>query len=271
MATAATKHRKYVSGATLSLGGIMEVVGDLVTPKVTGADKEEKLASLCPTCGPTSPTAVSQYYGCEHNHGPFSIGEVLKGKQNEDESWVVVTKEQADSARKSDLPDKQMNIEVHRRSDMASKFQVAGNTYIFLPTGPSKLYGILLDWLDSHGSEYVLCGLINLRGVDNFMTVQRGVNGNLMLSQVVWPEDMKEFDAPVYDVDKKLSKLAGEFIEKAISDFEPDAYRKEKRDRIKVLIDTVAAGQPVVVKPKAQDSGDDLMAALEDALSKKAS
>lgn len=268
--TAATKHRKYVSGATLSLGGIMEVIGDLVTPRVSGADKEEKFVSLCPECGPDAPAKVNQFYSCEHKHGPYSIGEVLKGKQNEDESWVVMTKAQADEARKSDLPEKQLNIQVHRRSDVSGEFQESGNTYIFLPSGPSKLYGILLDWLDNHGDEYVLCGLINLRGVDNFMTVTRGVNGNLVLQQVVWPEDMKEFGSPDYEVDEKLSTLAGEFIEKAITDYEPEAYRKESRDRIKTLVSTVAAGQPVPApKAKAKDDSEDLMAALESALAQQ--
>jgi len=74
-------------------------------------------------------------------------------------------------------------------------------------------------------------------------------------------------EADVEVTDREL-KMARQLIDSLTTDFEPDQYEDEYRQRVMDLIDAKAAGQEVVVEPSAAEPSrvEDLMAALEASL-----
>jgi DNA end-binding protein Ku len=75
-------------------------------------------------------------------------------------------------------------------------------------------------------------------------------------------------DSKELKVSDREVKMAQQLIDSLSSDFEPEKYRDEYRDKVLELIEKKASGEEIAVQPEAPkpDKVPDLMAALEASL-----
>lgn len=250
--------RPYVSNVTLSLGP-MDVTGAIYPPKITGS--EIKLVSVCPAC--EEPHKVSQFYRCtEVDSHEFTVGELDRAKQVDD-SLIRVSAEEAAAARKSQLPDNILELHVHRRDDIQGRTLEAGTTYVFRPKTTMKFYGVLIDLLKNR-PDLVLMGHMNLRGKDKLMQITVELNNQLVMREMMWPEEVDIYADPVYDYKDSLLAVAEQFVEQSITEFDSDEYRRQDKERIEALVEAAASGAPAptLTKKSKEESDDDLEAML---------
>ena len=113
-----------------------------------------------------------------------------------------------------------------------------------------------------YGKEY----LAALRPVENVLCLD-----TMHFSDEVVPAEKMEAADEKGKVDARELKIAEQLIDSLTTDFKPEAYHDEYREKVMELIEQKAKGEKVVVRPeadKAPRSGGDLMAALEASLQK---
>jgi DNA end-binding protein Ku len=89
----------------------------------------------------------------------------------------------------------------------------------------------------------------------------------LFADEVIPPESLEELaagDGEIQTSDRELA-MANQLIDSLASDFEPEKYRDEYRERVLDLIERKAQGETIVIEePEAEpEKVPDLMAALE--------
>lgn len=262
--------RAYSSDVTLAIG-MLSVNGDLRTIPVPNKDKESQLHSVCPDC--ETPTQfMKAALTCEDDasHGPFVKAQIKYGKQVGDKI-VVVDPTAAAEARKSVLPEKSLALQVHKREDVANSTFPMGNAYVFTPKGDTRFYAILVELLRKR-KDVVLLAKANLNSADHLIMLDLEMDDQLVVRDMIWPEDMKTFEkvaAPeMTQKDKaKLLAQAETLLDVSIEDFDKEEYRKDSKARIAEVI-AAADGAPSAKKPKvvAKEKAEDLSAALEAAI-----
>lgn len=249
---------------------MLSCIGNLYTMIVTNADKDETVKSVCPTC--TSPTEfLGQRLICKQDkdHGPFERADVLWGQLDGDKKIVKVDKAKIDAARASQRPEKEMELRVHRRDDVRAATFPSGNSYVFRPEGSSKLYGILVDVLKER-PDLCLVSCTNIRNKDHVVMVDLALNDQLVVRDMIWPEDMTEQPTIEYDYPANMKAQATMLLDASVEDFVLADYKKEARERVVATIEE-ARGVPATSKKpsakKAVKSDDDSLAqALEAAI-----
>lgn len=254
-----------VGNFILSLGA-MEVNGKLLYTKVKNADKDEKFTSLCPECESTD--GVKQYYegiGC--GHGPFTMKDLAKGKEQDDGTIVRLTADEVKQARTSLLPENIVELNVHRAEDVAGKVMAGDNRYIFTPNGSSKLFGLLIDLIEKR-PDLVFMGLTNIRKIDKLVRISVDLNRQLVVTELLWPEHLAEFETPSVDYKAALLDQAEMLAENSVAEFDLKEYSKASRERIAELLASKTGATPTA-KPKkkpVKNDDDDLADALAAAI-----
>jgi DNA end-binding protein Ku len=90
----------------------------------------------------------------------------------------------------------------------------------------------------------------------------------LFFDEVVPAEALDGLPGADNEVSERELKMARQLIESLSTDFEPEKYRDEYRDRVLALIEQKAEGAEIVAQPSAEEPAKvvDLMAALEASL-----
>jgi DNA end-binding protein Ku len=90
----------------------------------------------------------------------------------------------------------------------------------------------------------------------------------MLFADEVNPLDELDLPGPDVDVTEREEKMARSLIDSLTTDFEPEKYRDEYRERVLQLIEQKASGQEIVVEDAAEEAPRvvDLMAALEASL-----
>ena len=91
----------------------------------------------------------------------------------------------------------------------------------------------------------------------------------LFADEVVSPEDLDDLpDGKELKASERELTMAQQLIDSLSSDFEPEKYRDEYREKVLELIERKAAGEEIAVQPEAPEPKKvpDLMAALEASL-----
>lgn len=257
-----------VSDITLSIG-MLSTLGSLYTIPKPNAGAEERTKIVCPDCD--TPTQFpSQKYIC--NDDPTHVhtsGEMAKGKQI-DGKIVKLDADALTEARASVLPEKELSLQVHNREDVERYTFPQGNAYVFIPHGSGPLGAILLDVLKKR-RDLCLIAKTNIRKQDHLMMVDVELNDQIVVREMLWPEDMKQFPAVPHDkATPKLMAQAEMLLEASVEEFDVHEYKKDSRERIAALVEEAAAGTAPKTKTAAKKqkkaSDDDLSAALEAAL-----
>lgn len=233
--------RAYLTGVTVGFEGLpMEMVGDLINP--TKTTKDEQFVTVTPD---DPPRRIKQVFVDSADLTRIvARDEARQAKEMADGTLVVVDADAVKEARRvSDLPERRLDLRIFRRSEVESRLCVGGKGYVFEPSGAAVLYGVVQRFLRER-PEYVLMGRINLgaRSGEKIMQFSTGVAGNLMVSELVWPEDVVEFETPTWDVVDKVYDTSVMILEASVAEFDPTEWEKAARQRLR---DLVASGTPV--------------------------
>ena len=137
--------------------------------------------------------------------------------------------------------------------------------------GATKAYKLLLDAMKD--SNKVAIARLVLR-TKQYLAAIRPMGDVLCLEtllfadEVVPSESLEGLPGPDAEVSERELKMARQLIESLSTDFEPEKYRDEYRERVLALIEQKAEGQEIVAQPAAEEPAKvvDLMAALEASL-----
>jgi DNA end-binding protein Ku len=197
--------------------------------------------------------------------------DIVKGYELTKERYVVITPDELETLD----PEKSRTIDIEDFVDLADIDPVYyDHPYYLVPDkGATKAYGLLLNAMEESGK--VAVARVVLRSKEHLVAI-RPAPGNvltmetmLFADEVVPPEELDELpEAKDLKASERELTMAQQLIDSLSSDFEPQKYRDEYREKVLELIERKAAGEEIAVQPEAPEPKKvpDLMAALEASL-----
>ncbi|MET0686095.1 MAG: Ku protein [Solirubrobacteraceae bacterium] len=200
-----------------------------------------------------------------------SFEDIVKGYELTKDRYVVITPDELETLD----PVKSRSIDIEDFVNLADIDPVYyDHPYYLVPDkGSAKAYGLLLDAMRQ--SDKVAIAKVVIRSKEQLVAIRPAPGGVLMMEtmifadEVVSPESIDDLPDPDdLNVSDRELKMAQQLIESLTSDFEPEKYRDEYREKVLELIERKASGQEIAVQPEAPEPAQvpDLMAALEASL-----
>jgi DNA end-binding protein Ku len=193
--------------------------------------------------------------------------QIVKGYEIGPDRYVTISPEELESLE----PQKTRTIDIEdfvELEDIDPMFY--DHPYYLAPdTGAAKAYRLLVDAMDSSGK--VAIARVVLRSKEHLVAIRPrsgvlAMETMLFADEVISPDALDELsgDGEVETSDREL-KMAQQLIDSLTSEFEPEKYRDEYRERVLDLIERKAQGETVVIEAPAEEPAKvpDLMAALE--------
>src|SRR5918998_4645443 len=196
--------------------------------------------------------------------------QIVKGYEIGPDRYVTITPEELESLE----PEKTRTIDIEDFVDLDDIDPIFyDHPYYLAPdTGAAKAYRLLVDAMDESGK--VAIARVVLRSKEHLVAIRPrsgvlAMETMLFADEVISPDALDELsgDGEVQTSDRELA-MAQQLIESLTSEFEPEKYRDEYREKVLDLVERKAAGEEIAVqaeapKPKAVP---DLMAAPEASL-----
>jgi DNA end-binding protein Ku len=192
---------------------------------------------------------------------------IVKGYEIGPDRYVTITPEELDAL----APEKTRTIDIEDFVDLDQIDPIYyDHPYYLVPdTGAGKAYRLLLDAMEK--AAKVAIARVVLRSKEHLVAIRPrdgvlALETMLFADEVISPDTLDEVPA---DGDSKTSKreldMAEQLIASLSSEFEPDKYRDEYRERVLDLIERKAQGEQIVIEapPEQPKQVPDLMAALE--------
>jgi DNA end-binding protein Ku len=197
--------------------------------------------------------------------------DIVKGYELTKEHYVVITPDELEALD----PEKSRTIDIEDFVDLAEIDPVYyDHPYYLVPDkGAAKAYGLLLNAMRE--SDKVAIARVVLRSKEQLVAIRPAPGNVLMMEtmifadEVVAPDDIEDLPAAKdLKVSAREVKMAQQLIDSLSSDFEPEKYRDEYREKVLELIERKASGEEIAVQPEAPQPKQvpDLMAALEASL-----
>jgi DNA end-binding protein Ku len=197
--------------------------------------------------------------------------DLVKGYELTKEHYVVITPEELEALD----PEKSRTIDIEDFVDLADIDPVYyDHPYYLIPDkGAAKAYGLLLNAMRESGK--VAIARVVLRTKENLVAIRPAPGNVLMMEtmifadEVVPPDEIEELpEAKELKASQRELQMAQQLIDSLSSDFEPEKYQDEYREKVLELIERKAAGEEIAVQPEAPEPKQvpDLMAALEASL-----
>jgi DNA end-binding protein Ku len=199
---------------------------------------------------------------------PFE--EIVKGYEITPERYVLISTEELEAL--DPKATKTIDIEDFVDLDQIDPIFYDHSYYLAPTAGGAKPYRLLLDAMRESGkvgigrlvlrTKQQLCAL---RPTGDVLTVSTMLFGD----EVLAPDRLDELDAVAdAEASKRELTMARQLIDSLSSEFDPDRYHDEYRERVLELIERKAAGEEIAVEPAAEEpaAAPDLMAALEASL-----
>ncbi|MBA2630018.1 MAG: Ku protein, partial [Thermoleophilaceae bacterium] len=191
---------------------------------------------------------------------------LIKGYEIGPDRYVVISPEEIEALE----PEKSRTIDIEDFVDLEQIDPIYyDHPYYLIPdTGAEKAYRLLLDAMDSAGK--VAIARVVLRSKENLVAIRprdgvMAMETMLFADEVVPPESLDDMPAKAKKTTKRELEMAEQLIESLTSEFDPERYRDEYRDRVLELIERKAQGEEIVVDTPTEEPKKvpDLMAALE--------
>ena len=193
--------------------------------------------------------------------------QIIKGYEIGPDRYVTITPEELDSLS----PEKTRTIDIEDFVDLDEIDPIYyDHPYYLAPdTGAWKAYQLLVDAMEDAGK--VAIARVVIRSKENLVAIRprHGVlamETMLFADEVVPTDSLDEMttDTAVKTSDRELT-MARQLIDSLSSDFEPEKYHDEYRERVLDLIERKAQGETIVIEEptKEPEQVPDLMAALE--------
>jgi DNA end-binding protein Ku len=193
--------------------------------------------------------------------------QIIKGYEIGPDRYVTLTPEELDSLS----PEKTRTIDIEDFVDLDEIDPIYyDHPYYLAPdTGASKAYQLLVDAMEDAGK--VAIARVVIRSKENLVAIRPrdgvlAMETMLFADEVVPTDSLDEMttDTAVKTSDRELT-MARQLIDSLSSDFEPEKYHDEYRERVLDLIERKAQGETIVIEEPTEEPEQvpDLMAALE--------
>jgi DNA end-binding protein Ku len=193
--------------------------------------------------------------------------QIVKGYEIGPDRYVTITPEELESLE----PQKTRTIDIEDFVDLEDIDPMFyDHPYYLAPdTGAAKAYRLLVDAMEQSGK--VAIARVVLRSKEHLVAIRPrsgvlAMETMLFADEVISPDSLDELsgDGEVATSDRELT-MAKQLIDSLTSEFEPEKYRDEYRERVLDLIERKAQGETVVIEApdEAPAKVPDLMAALE--------
>jgi DNA end-binding protein Ku len=193
--------------------------------------------------------------------------QIVKGYEIGPDRYVTITPEELDAL----APEKTRTIDIEDFVDLDEIDPIYyDHPYYLAPdTGASKAYQLLVDAMEDAGK--VAIARVVIRSKEQLVAIRPrdgvlAMETMLFADEVVPTDSLEEMatDGNVKTSDRELT-MARQLIDSLSSDFEPEKYHDEYRERVLDLIERKAQGETIVIEEPAKEEEPvpDLMAALE--------
>jgi len=191
---------------------------------------------------------------------------LVKGYEIGPERYVIITPDELDSVQ----PEKTRSIDIE---DFVELDQIDpmyfDHTYYLAPgTGAAKAYALLLKAMEETGR--VAVARVVIRSKENLVAIRPrdgvlAMETMLFSDEVVPPDSLEDVPEGNQKTTKREVDMARQLIDSLSTDFEPDKYRDEYRDRVLEMIERKAEGEEITIEAPSDEpeAVPDLMAALE--------
>jgi DNA end-binding protein Ku len=196
--------------------------------------------------------------------------DIVKGFELTKDRYVVLTPEELDALD----PERTRTIDIE---DFVALEEIDpvyyDHPYWLVPDkGAAKAYGLLLEAMREAGR--VAIARVVLRSKEQLVAIRPAGHGLMMetmifADEVVPPEEIEDLpDESELKVSDRELKMAEQLIESLTSEWDPEKYSDEYREKVLDLIERKAQGEEIAVQPEAPkpERVPDLMAALEASL-----
>jgi DNA end-binding protein Ku len=196
--------------------------------------------------------------------------DIVKGYELTKDAYVVITPEELEALD----PERTRTIDIEDFVDLEDIDPIFyDHPYYLVPdTGATKAYGLLLNAMQESGkvaiAKVVLRSkeqLVAIRPQDDLLCMETMIFADEVVSHDSIDDlpDAKELKASAREL-----KMAQQLIESLSTEWEPEKYRDEYREKVLELIERKASGEEIAVQPEAPQPTKvpDLMAALEASL-----
>ena len=176
--------------------------------------------------------------------------DIVKGYELTKERYVVITPDELEALD----PERSRTIDIEDFVDLADIDPIFyDHPYYLVPDkGSAKAYGLLLDAMREAGK--VAIARVVLRSKEQLVAIRPAPGGVLMMETMIFADEViptDQLDDLPAEEELKASerelKMAQQLIDSLSSDFEPDKYRDEYREKVLELIERKAAGEEIAV------------------------
>ena len=180
---------------------------------------------------------------------------LVKGYELTKDRYVIINPDELDALD----PEKSRTIDIEDFVDLAEIDPVYyDHPYYLVPDkGAAKAYGLLLSAMQESGR--VAIARVVLRSKEQLVAIRPDREGRVLMmetmifaDEVVPKEDLDGLpEAEELKVSDREVKMAQQLIESLATDFEPERYKDEYREKVLELIEAKAAGEEIAVAPEA--------------------
>ncbi len=197
---------------------------------------------------------------------PFE--DIIKAYEIAPDNYVTITPEELDAL--DPKATKTIDIEDFVDLDQIDPVYYERPYYLVPDKGGQKAYALLRNAMRETNKVGIARVVLRTK---QYLAAIRPKDDALVMETMLFADEVNPLDeldlpGPDVDVTEREEKMARSLIDSLTTDFEPDKYRDEYRERVLELIKQKASGQEIVVEESAEEAPRvvDLMAALEASL-----
>lgn len=194
--------------------------------------------------------------------------EIVKGYELGPDTYVTISPEELDSL--DPKATKSIDIEDFVDLDQIDPIFYERPYYLVPDKGGTKAYALLREAMRETNKVGIARLVLRTK---QYLAAIRPMGDALVLETMLFADEVvptDELDLPGNDIEvtEREEKMARQLIDSLTTDFDPEKYKDEYRERVLELIEQKAAGQEIVVEDTAEEAPKvvDLMAALEASL-----
>ncbi|HUQ64217.1 MAG TPA: Ku protein [Acidimicrobiales bacterium] len=197
-----------------------------------------------------------------------AFDDIIKGYELSPDTYVPITPQELESL--DPKVTKTIDIEDFVDLDQIDPIYYERPYYLVPDKGGAKAYALLRNAMRETNKVGIARMVLRtkqylaaIRPKDNALVIE-----TMLFADEIVPDDELDLPDEYVEVAPREEKMARQLIDSLTTDFEPEKYRDEYRERVLELIEQKAAGQEIVTEKSAEEPAKvvDLMAALEASL-----
>jgi DNA end-binding protein Ku len=194
--------------------------------------------------------------------------DLIKAYEIAPDNYVTITPEELDTLEAKAT--KTIDIEDFVDLDQIDPVYYERPYYLVPDKGGQKAYALLRNAMRETNKVGIARVVLRTK---QYLAAIRPKDDALVMETMLFADEVNPLDeldlpGPDVDVTDREEKMARSLIDSLTTEFEPDKYKDEYRERVLKLIEQKASGQEIVVEESAEEAPRvvDLMAALEASL-----